>query len=131
MKRRGTRCGTVQPFRPLTAKTLIELPMHIQDGALFYAKRLALTEADAWNKCEAFIQNSLRFGGVLTVLWHDRSFAAERFWGDFYIRLIERLKTLNVWFVNASELVSWFLGAARYYASNATALRCRRHADKD
>jgi hypothetical protein len=104
----GYRCGTVQTFRPLTTSTLLELPLHIQDGALFYAKRLGLSESEAWAKCETFIQNGLHFGGVLTVLWHDRSFAAERFWGDFYVRLIARLKTLNVWFANASDLVSWF-----------------------
>jgi hypothetical protein len=104
----GYRCGTLQTFRPLTTTTLLELPLHIQDGALFYAKRLGLTEPQAWVKCETFIQNGLNFGGVLTVLWHDRSFAAERFWGDFYVRLIARLKTLNVWFATASEVVSWF-----------------------
>jgi hypothetical protein len=104
----GYRCGTLQAFRPLTTERLLELPLHIQDGALFYAKRSDLTEAQAWEKCETFIQNGLAYGGVLTVLWHDRSFAAERFWGDFYVRLVARLKGLNVWFSTASDLVSWF-----------------------
>ena len=32
----GYRNGTAQVFRPLGARTLLELPLHIQDGALFY-----------------------------------------------------------------------------------------------
>ena len=41
----GYRNGTTQVFRPLGARTLLELPLHIQDGALFYPARLDLSEA--------------------------------------------------------------------------------------
>jgi len=54
------------------------------------------------------IENAEQFGGVLTVLWHDRSHGPERFWGGFYKRLIRELKSRNVWFATASELVGWF-----------------------
>jgi len=104
----GYRAGTSQVFRPLNARELLELPMHIQDGALFFQKRAGLSEPEAWERCQSFIANSRRFGGVLTLLWHDRSFGPERFWGDFYVRLVERLKTLPVWFATGSQLTSWF-----------------------
>ena len=104
----GYRCGTTQTFRPLSARTLLELPLHIQDGALFFPNRLGLSEREAWPRCEAFIDNARQFGGVLTVLWHDRSPGPERFWGDFYVRLVERLKSMEVWFGTASQVVSWF-----------------------
>jgi hypothetical protein len=45
---------------------------------------------------------------VLTLLWHDRSHGPERFWGDFYLDLIQRLKSLNVWFGTAGQVVAWF-----------------------
>jgi hypothetical protein len=82
--------------------------MHIQDGALFFPQRLGLTEPEAWERCQEFIENAGKFGGVLTILWHDRSPGPERFWGDFYIRLVGKLKSLKVWFATASQAVRWF-----------------------
>src|SRR5262249_6514693 len=36
----GYRNGTSQVFRPLGTSNLLELPLHIQDGALFYPQNL-------------------------------------------------------------------------------------------
>jgi hypothetical protein len=47
------------------------------------------------------------------VLWHDRSHGPERFWGEFYVRLVERLKELNVWFASAGQAVEWFRARRR------------------
>src|SRR6266436_9352669 len=77
----GYRNGTSQVFRPLGASTLLELPLHIQDGALFYPHNLNLTESEAEKRCQSLLANIHELGGALTVLWHDRSHAAERFWG--------------------------------------------------
>jgi hypothetical protein len=104
----GYRGGTTQAFRPLGAQALLELPMHIQDGALFYPQRLDLSEPEAWERCVDLIENAKRLGGVLTVLWHDRSHGPERFWGDFYVRLVQALKSLDVWFGSATQVVGWF-----------------------
>jgi hypothetical protein len=104
----GYRNGTAQVFRPLGATSLLELPLHVQDGALFYPQRLDLSEADARERCAAFIQRSQTHGGVLTILWHDRSHAAERFWGGFYIDLVEALKATNAWFCTGAQAVAWF-----------------------
>lgn len=104
----GYRCGTGQVFRPPGATHLLELPAHIQDGALFFPERMNLTETEAWERCMALIENADEFGGVLTVLWHDRSHGPERFWGDFYVRLINELKSREVWFGSAGEVVNWF-----------------------
>jgi hypothetical protein len=104
----GYRSGTTQVFRPLGAKTLLELPLHIQDGALFYPDRLDLSEPEAEKCCKELIQNAGQFGGVLTVLWHDRSHGPERFWGDFYISLVQVLKSSDAWFATAAQAVSWF-----------------------
>jgi hypothetical protein len=104
----GYRSGTTQVFRPLGAKTLLELPLHIQDGALFYPQRLDLSEPEAEKRCKDLIENAGQFGGVLTVLWHDRSHGPERFWGDFYISLVQVLKSSDAWFATAAQAVSWF-----------------------
>jgi hypothetical protein len=104
----GYRHGTAQVFRPLGASSLLELPLHIQDGALFYPQRLHLTEEHASARCDDLITQTARHGGVVTLLWHDRSHGPERFWGDFYVRLLRSLCTRRPWFGTASQIVSWF-----------------------
>jgi hypothetical protein len=106
----GYRAGTLQVFRPLGTRRLLELPMHIQDGALFYSNRLDLSEGDAWKLCERMVDEAKKHGGVLTLLWHDRSHGPERFWGDFYARLVGQLRSMNVWFGSAGQVVEWFRG---------------------
>jgi hypothetical protein len=104
----GYRSGTTQVFRPPGARTLLELPLHIQDGAMFYPERLDLSESEAWWRCQRLVEHAREFGGVLTTLWHDRSPGPERFWGDFYLRLVETLSSLRAWFAPAGEVVGWF-----------------------
>jgi hypothetical protein len=104
----GYKAGTGQVFLPLDAQRLFELPLHIQDGALFYPSRLGLSEKAAMELCEDMIKNAIRFGGVLTLLWHDRSHGPERFWGDFYRVLVTRLKSMRVWFATGIDTVRWF-----------------------
>jgi len=87
---------------------LLELPLHIQDGALFYPQRLDLTESEAQARCHSLIAQASRLGGVLTLLWHDRSHGPERFWGDFYLELLRTLRARNVWFGTAGQVVGWF-----------------------
>ena len=104
----GYRAGTTQVFRPEGASTLLEIPMHIQDGALFFPQQLDLSEQQAESRCQVLIDNAKRYAGVVTVLWHDRSHGPERFWGGFYVKLLQTLKSLNCWFATAQGAVSWF-----------------------
>jgi hypothetical protein len=104
----GYRSGTTQVFRPLGATKLLELPLHIMDTALFYKGHMDLTEPQAMALVEGLIANSQRFGGVLTINWHDRSLGPERFWDTFYENIIARLKSMKVWFATAYQVVSWF-----------------------
>jgi hypothetical protein len=104
----GYRSGTAQVFRPLGATTLLELPLHIQDGALFLPEKLNLADADAEKRCRPLLDHAKRHGGVVTVLWHDRSHGPERFWGDFYVTLLHTLKSFDPWFGSAGQVVRWF-----------------------
>jgi len=104
----GYRNGTTQVFRPVGARKLLELPTHIQDGALFYPNRLDLSDVEANSRCNEIIDNNKTFGGTLTLIWHDRSHGPERFWGDFYINLVETLKYSGAFFVTAAGAVEWF-----------------------
>jgi hypothetical protein len=104
----GYKVGTTQIFRPLGVKNLLELPLHIQDVALLSANHSGLSEKQAWVKCNSMFLDASEHGGVLTILWHCRSIAPERLWGDVYISLLSELKKLNVWFATASQAVAWF-----------------------
>src|SRR5205814_1000352 len=73
-----------------------------------FPDRLNLSESDAWNRCAPVIEHAKRAGGVLTLLWHDRSHGPERFWGDFYVRLVESLKASTGWFATGAEVTGWF-----------------------
>ncbi|MGO9138295.1 MAG: hypothetical protein ACLQBC_11580 [Syntrophales bacterium] len=104
----GYRGGTTQVYRPIGLKKLLELPLNVQDTALFFPDRMALSEEKAWPMIDALLENAERYGGVLTINWHDRSMVPERLWGDFYIKILENLKKSRVWIDKASHVVRWF-----------------------
>jgi hypothetical protein len=104
----GYRSGTTQAFRPFGTKKLLEIPLHIMDTALFYAGRMDLAEPQAMTLVEDMLRNAQRFGGVLTINWHDRSMGPERLWDTFYEGILARLKSMKVWFATASQAASWF-----------------------
>jgi hypothetical protein len=97
----GYRAGTTQVFRPLGVERMLELPMHVMDTALFYPSYLDLSPKQARAVVEPLIENAVRFGGALTVNWHDRSLAPERLWDDFYVGLLEDLKSRGAWLLKA------------------------------
>jgi hypothetical protein len=104
----GFRAGTTQAFCPLNAENLLELPLNIQDSAIFYSDRMALSENEALNACKEVLESMSLSGGVLTVNWHTRSLSPERLWGDFYAVLLKEIQTHNVWFGTAQQIVGWF-----------------------
>lgn len=104
----GFRAGTTQVFKPLDADHLLELPLHIQDTALFFPGRLHLSDQAAWEATEMVRRAALAGGGVLTVSWHDRSLAPERLWHRFYARLLDALRSDGAWFGTARDVVAWF-----------------------
>ncbi len=104
----GFRGGTTQVFRPLGTQRLMELPLHIQDTALFYPLQMNLTETKAMEVVGNLLKVATKYGGVLTINWHHRSIGPERFWDDFYINMLDELKKMKVWFGTASKAVEWF-----------------------
>jgi hypothetical protein len=104
----GYRAGTLQAFRPLGVRALLELPLHLQDTAMFLRHGLGLSEAQAWGRCMQVLDAAEEYGGVVTILWHMRSLSPERLWGGFYARLIEELQARGAWCTSARQAVRWF-----------------------
>jgi len=104
----GYRAGTTQAYKPLEANRLLELPLHVMDTAMFYAAYLRLSTPQAEVLLRRMVDTVSRFGGCLTVNWHDRSLAPERLWGASYDGLLQDLKGRGAWFATAGQAVSWF-----------------------
>ena len=104
----GFRAGTLQPYHPLNCRTLWELPLHIQDGALMGEEYLDLNREDAFKKAKPVLAWAKRFGGAVSLLWHNQSFTAPRFWGEVYERLIAQGKTDGAWIAVPRDVLRWF-----------------------
>jgi peptidoglycan/xylan/chitin deacetylase (PgdA/CDA1 family) len=104
----GYRSGTTQVYKALNADHLLELPLHIMDTSLFYPSHLGLSRQQAKSVVRPMLDNAVRFGGTLTINWHDRSLAPERLWGEFYSDLIQDLKSRGAWFSTATQATAWF-----------------------
>jgi hypothetical protein len=104
----GFRAGTTQVFSPSNAEHLLELPLNIQDTAMFYPSRMNLSELKAIHSCKELLEVTAMRGGVVTVNWHTRSLSPERLWGDFYATLLDEMRRYRVWFGTAQEIVTWF-----------------------
>jgi peptidoglycan/xylan/chitin deacetylase (PgdA/CDA1 family) len=104
----GYRAGTAQVFKHIGVDHLLELPLHIMDTALFYPSYLNLSDGQARAATLPLIEHVTRFGGVLTINWHDRSLGPERLWDNAYLALLGDLRARIPWFATASQTVSWF-----------------------
>ena len=104
----GYRAGTTQVFKHAGVDHLLELPLHIMDTALFYRSYMNFSNERARVAMLPLIENVTRFGGVLTINWHDRSLGPERLWDDAYLALLRDVRARKPWFATASQTISWF-----------------------
>lgn len=104
----GFRAGTLQVYRPRGVKNIFELPLHIQDGALFRKRYLGLNEEAAKEKCDAIFTYAKRYGGVVTLLWHQVSMASPYEWSSFYKNMVRQCIEEEAWVARAVDIVKWF-----------------------
>ena len=104
----GFRAGTLQAFKPIAAEHLLEIPLTVMDTALFYPSYLDLTQEGARAVVRPLVDEAERYGGALTVNWHDRSLAPERLWGGFYGELLADLRRKGAWFPTGAQAAAWF-----------------------
>jgi hypothetical protein len=116
----GYRAGTTQVFKHPNVDSLLELPLHIMDTALFYPSYMNLSDDRARAAMLPMIENVTRLGGVLTINWHDRSLGPERLWGDAYVTLLNNLLARKPWFATAAQTVSWFRSRRETLFDSAT-----------
>ncbi len=104
----GFRSGTSHPhmlwdIQKNSQYNYWEIPLHIMDGALFYANALELNEEMAINNCLKMMDRVEAVGGVLTVNWHPDHLNKQRFW-SVYLELLQEARRRNAWGCSAAEL---------------------------
>lgn len=104
----GYRAGTSQAYRPIGARQLLELPLHVMDTSLFYKQHLNLSPGEAKECVGRVVSQTEQVGGCVTLNWHDRSIAPERLWDEFYGDLVEELREKGAWLASAEQVVAWF-----------------------
>ena len=104
----GFRAGTTQAYKPAGARELLELPLHAMDTALFYPGYLRLSQKEATVRIRQLADAAEKFGGCLTINWHDRSLAPERLWYHSYRVAVDDLRQRGAWFATGREATAWF-----------------------
>jgi len=112
--RPGYRCGTSFPHRTFDPSingplAMMEIPLVIMDGAL-EAVRGGTQEASR-AAVEELLDQSERWGGVCTLLWHNTSFAEiddGGFLRDIYIRALRRARSSRAWVCTCGQLLDWW-----------------------
>jgi hypothetical protein len=117
----GFRAGTMQVYRPEGVSNVLELPLHIQDVALFgkfcwaptdkgWVKTpcLNLSDPAAMEYCDRIFDHAKNYGGVITVLWHYENLTPPHDWSMMYSSLVSRVQHDHAWVTTAMKVVSWF-----------------------
>jgi hypothetical protein len=103
--------GHYTPFRADGTNSLMVLPLNIQDGALLGREHANLSPDRAWREVEKVLAEARRNHAVVTVLWHNTSFVAPRFWGEVYEQILRQAKSDEAEVLTAGQAVERFRDA--------------------
>lgn len=92
-------------YHPFEREGIKVLPLNIQDGSLLAHWREDLAMEPAWKVVKGVIEEAKEHQAVVTVLWHNASFIAPRYWEPLYRRIIEQGKRDNALFLTAAQAV--------------------------
>ncbi len=82
--------GHHRPFKPKDLDNLAILPLNIQDGTLLAEWHQFLGEEEAWHQVKQVLEVAKERKATVTVLWHNNSFVAPRYWGWLYEKIIQK-----------------------------------------
>ncbi len=111
----GFRAGAAFPFRPFDSADgrqlpLLELPLTVMDGPLFWQLNLAPAEASA--RMLALLETVRAVEGLAVLLWHQRVWHEKRYpgWHQVYGRAVDYLREDGkAWVATAGQVADWWL----------------------
>lgn len=108
----GFRNGAAIPYHPIDSSGeemgIVEVPLALMDTTLYgYA---GLDPRQSWDIAEKLLREVEEVGGVLTVLWHNDTFANPLLKGyvDVYERILRYALENNGWLCSAGEAAGWW-----------------------
>ncbi len=108
----GFRNGMCHPYRPcdpgnMRSLDILEIPMAIMDSSLFDQAR---TLDEAWSLAKQLVDVTERYGGVLTLLWHNDAFGVSfrDNWVKIYKRILNYSKDKNAWITSGENIYQWW-----------------------
>ncbi len=109
----GFRAGVTHPFMTYDREReesldLVELPLAVMDTSLF--RYLALTEGEAVAAASATVDEARRYGGLVTLLWHNNFFNEPEYrdWEGAYVRLLDELYGSAPYCATGGEISRWW-----------------------
>lgn len=125
----GFRSGAAFPFYLFDPRTdevlpLLELPLTVMDGALFWA--LDLTLDDAVSRTVKLLDMIEREEGLAVLLWHQRAWHERKYpgWGLAYETVLEHLeRTPGAWVATGAQVAEW------WFARDGVRLRSVHYGD--
>ncbi|ABU56886.1 polysaccharide deacetylase family protein [Roseiflexus castenholzii] len=108
----GFRAGTSFPYwcwdhSTKSELSILEIPQHIMDGALFTTNALEYDVELAVLHCIQLMDRVAQVGGCLTLSWHPNYLNDEKWW-FVYQTLLEEGKRRNAWGCTAGQLYAWW-----------------------
>lgn len=111
----GFRAGAAFPFFPFDQTVggqfaLLELPLTVMDGPLFWQLNLSLSEASA--RTLALLDTVRSVGGLAVLLWHQRVWYEKRYpgWSQVYEQVVRYLfEEGQSWVATAGQVADWWL----------------------
>ena len=120
----GFRAGTAFPYwcwdhvagQP---SAVLEIPLHIMDGALFSIGALEYNEELAIAHSRQLMDAVERVGGVLTLNWHAHGINTPAWW-RVYERLLSQASSRGAWGCSAAQLYHWWVEREKRIQSTLT-----------
>ncbi len=111
----GFRNGLALPFqhydlvkdKPLP---ILQIPLHIQDGALLRQNNLDLSPDIALKRSKELIDKVERVNGLVTLLWHPNLCQNRKFPGWFWVyeELLKYISRKNAWVAPVAQVGAWW-----------------------
>ncbi|GAB3295621.1 hypothetical protein GCM10027348_17410 [Hymenobacter tenuis] len=106
---RNSYCLPYYPFNFTTGEAcnFLEIPLNVMDATLHHPRYLQLRPEEILPALTPMLQETERFGGVCTVLWHNENFdpANETTGPRQFAEIMEYLRSRAVAFVNGHDIV--------------------------
>lgn len=107
----GFRHSTCTPFylydfTEKRASKVLEIPLSIMDTTLRQQKYMGITKSETLKTCKKVINESIKFNGVLGILWHNNFYSDFKYknWENVLEKLLDYAQSLGTDYLNGSQI---------------------------